>query len=267
VLPDHRVVGTVLAGEMTRARLYDPTNIPTTATLSFDDGSVVGNGFACFNVDGVDLTVEGGAQDGVGKGAFGGAITILKGTNADGRRVDGSVGKSFAYGAQGGTFIVQGNADSRAGIRLSGADVVIGGEITEPIDDSRGGIATRANIKGFAFEYMTNGRAVVLGDPGPWLCAGMTGGVVYQRLVPEMGLDRAAIDRRMAKGAKITMADLTAQDASAVTALLHLYADRLTTSGQLDIANRVRAMTANPLHDFIKVVPESQQVDPSISTE
>jgi len=167
VLPDHRVVGTVLAGEMTRARLYEPNNVPTTATLTFDDGSVVGNGFACFNVDGVDLTVEGGAQDGVGKGALGGTIVILKGTNGNGKRVDGSVGKSFAYGAQGGTFFVQGNADSRAGIRLSGADVVIGGEITAPIDDSRGGIATRANIKGFAFEYMTNGRAVVLGDPGP----------------------------------------------------------------------------------------------------
>ena len=26
---------------------------------------------------------------------------------------------------------------------------------------------------------MTNGRALVLGDPGPWICAGMTGGVVY----------------------------------------------------------------------------------------
>jgi glutamate synthase (NADPH) large chain len=71
----------------------------------------------------------------------------------------------------------------------------------------------------------------------------------------------------MAKGAKITMADLTAQDACAVTALLTLYADRLATSGQHEIAGRVRAMAANPLRDFIKVVPESQQVDPSISTE
>jgi len=267
VLPDHRVVGTVLAGEMTRARLYAPDKVPTTATLTFDDGSVVGNGFACFNVEGVDLTVEGGAQDGVGKGAFGGTIAILKGTNMDGRRVDGSVGKSFAYGAQGGTFFVQGNADSRAGIRLSGADVVIGGEIVEPIDDSRGGIATRANIKGFAFEYMTNGRAVVLGDPGPWLCAGMTGGVVYQHLVPEMGLDRAAVDRRMAKGAKITMADLTEGDADTVVGLLARYAERLAASGQNAAADRVHSMCADPMRDFIKVVPESQQVDPSISTE
>ncbi len=267
VLPDHRIVGTVLAGEMTRARLYGPDNLPTTATLAFDDGSVVGNGFACFNVDGVDLTVEGGAQDGVGKGALGGTIAILKGTNRDGTRVDGSVGKSFAYGAQGGTFFVQGNADSRAGIRLSGAEVVIGGEIVAPIDDRRGGIATRANIKGFAFEYMTNGRAVVLGDPGPWLCAGMTGGVVYQHLVPQMGLDRAAIDRRMAKGAKIAMADLTEGDARALANLLMRYAERLAASGQDEAAARVRNMLANPVADFVKIVPESQQVDPSISTE
>ncbi|MGI8690541.1 MAG: glutamate synthase-related protein [Thermomicrobiales bacterium] len=267
VFPDHRVVGTVLAGEMTRAQLYEPNTLPTTATLAFDDGSVVGNGFACFNVDGVDLTVEGGAQDGVGKGALGGTIVILKGTNGNGARVDGSVGKSFAYGAQGGTFFVQGNADSRAGIRLSGADVVIGGEITAPIDDRRCGIATRANIKGFAFEYMTNGRAVVLGDPGPWLCAGMTGGVVYQHLVPAMGLDRAAIGRRMAKGAKITMADLNDADADAVTVLVTGYAERLTASGQHIAAERVRAMIANPKESFVKVVPEGQQVDPSISTE
>ena len=39
--------------------------------------------------------------------------------NHDGHRTDGSVGKCFGYGAQGGTLIVQGDADSRAGIRLS----------------------------------------------------------------------------------------------------------------------------------------------------
>ena len=264
---DHRIVGTVLAGNLTRTRLADPAAQITTANLNFDDGSVVGNGFACFNVDGIDLTVVGGAQDGVGKGAFGGTIAILKGTNARGKRVDGSVGKSFAYGAQRGTFLVQGNADSRAGIRLSGADVVIGGELLQPIDDSRGGIAYRANIKGFAFEYMTNGRAVVLGDPGPWLCAGMTGGVVYQHLVPEMGLDRAAVQRRMAKGAKITLAELTPADGDVVRALLTNYADRLDASGQPDAACSVRAICANVADTFVKVVPENQQVDPSISTE
>ena len=79
--------------------------------------------------------VEGGAQDGVGKTMFGGTIAILKGRNRAGERVNGSVGKSFAYGAQRGRFFVQGSADSRFCIRLVGADVVIGGEPQEPIRD------------------------------------------------------------------------------------------------------------------------------------
>ena len=58
-------------------------------------------------------------------------------------------------------------------------------------------------IKGYAFEYMTAGRVVVLGDPGPWICCGMTGGVVYIRLRPELGFDQTAIERRLAKGANV----------------------------------------------------------------
>ena len=53
-----------------------------------------------------------------------------------------------------------------------------------------GNIGSNANIKGFAFEYMTNGRGLVLGDPGPWICAGMTGGAIYIRHQPEMGLTK-----------------------------------------------------------------------------
>ena len=121
---------------------------------------------------------------------LGGSISVLKGDNKFGKRVNGSVGKSFAYGAQRGKLFVQGDADSRFCIRLSGADVVIAGEPAEPLDDSRGCLADRANIKGFAFEYMTGGRAVVLGDPGPWACAGMTGGRIYMRHWEEMGLDQ-----------------------------------------------------------------------------
>ena len=117
--------------------------------------------------------------------------------------MNGSVGKSFAYGAQRGRFFVQGSADSRFCIRLSGADVVIGGEPQGPIRDDLGGIADRANIKGFAFEYMTAGRAVVLGDIGPWACAGQTGGRVYMRVNDEWGLDREAIERRLGKGALV----------------------------------------------------------------
>ena len=112
--------------------------------------------------------VQGGAQDGVAKGAHGGKIAILRGLNDRGERVDGSVGKGFGYGAQGGTFLIQGDADSRCGIRLSGR----GHRHRRRDHGSRsttawGCLGARANIKGFAFEYMTSGRAARAGRSRP----------------------------------------------------------------------------------------------------
>jgi glutamate synthase (NADPH) large chain len=249
------------------AETEEPVRGHENVNLHLNSGSIPGNGLAAFNNREIKIVIEGGAQDGVGKGSLGGQIIILKGKNRWNKRVDGSVGKSFGYGAQRGLFIIQGNADSRFGIRLSGADVVIGGEISEPVDDSLGYIGARSNLKGFAFEYMTNGRAVVLGDPGPWICSGMTGGVVYLRLQPEMGLDLAALKRRLAKGAKVGMSRLTETDKANVQELLGYYFQELTDSGQPEEAHRLQPLQANPELNFIKVQPMNQQVDPSVSTE
>ena len=57
---------------------------------------------------------------------------------------------------------------------------------------------------------MTSGRAVVLGDIGPWACAGMTGGRVYVRH-NAFGIDREAIERRLGEGAKVELKDLDAE--------------------------------------------------------
>jgi glutamate synthase (NADPH) large chain len=265
-----RVLGTELAGAIARARIFDDGPEPgeqTLASLSFNGGSVAGQGFGAFNVYGVDLRVEGGAQDGVGKAMLGGTVSILKGKNRVGRRINGSVGKSFAYGAQRGRFFVQGDADSRFCIRLSGADVVIAGEPAEPVDDSRGLIADRANIKGFAFEYMTAGRAVVLGDIGPWACAGQTGGRVYIRLWPEMGLDEAAITRRLGEGAKVALRELDAEGVLDVEELLGRYCEELRATGQDEEADRVAGLAAKAADNFLMSIPEQEQTDPSISTE
>ncbi|MCX7967007.1 MAG: glutamate synthase-related protein [Armatimonadetes bacterium] len=231
--------------------------------------TIAGNGLGAFNIPQVTIKVEGGAQDGVGKSAFGGNIFILKGTNHEGNRLDGSVGKGFAYGAQRGFFIVQGCADSRACIRLSGADVVFGGEITEPIDDSQGliNIASKAQLKGFAFEYMTAGRAVVLGDPGPWICAGMTGGVVYVKLTPDLGFDENALKRRLAKSAKVAISPVDDNDISNIRELLSTYANELEKSGQWQQANRIRSLMKDADRWFVKIVPVNQQSDQSVSTE
>jgi glutamate synthase (NADPH/NADH) large chain len=265
-----RVLGTELAGRLSRRRIAAQEFDPGDARLvdvRFGQGSVAGGGLGAFNVDGVTLDVWGGAQDGVGKCMLGGQISVMKGENRFGARVNGSVGKSFAYGAQRGRLYVQGDADSRCGIRLSGADVVIGGEPARPIDDSKGCLADRANIKGFAFEYMTDGRAVVLGDPGPWACAGMTGGRIYMRRNDQLGLTREALERRLGKGAKARIAELDAQGTLDVQELLDGYCAELRASGQSEESERILALAADADQNFFMCVPESEQADPSVSTE
>jgi len=235
--------------------------------LMFRNGASPGMGFGAFNLDGVTLHVEGGAQDGVGKCALGGEIAVLKSQNAKGDWVGGHVGKSFAYGAQRGLFHIQGNCDTRAAIRLSGSDMVLGAEPSEPLNDKLGSLATRANCKGFAFEYMTGGRVVVLGDPGPWICSGMTGGVVYQRLNPAWNLDEAAIRRRLSKAAKVSLVALDEADEQALAELLGRYAQALAASGQHAAAARLEPLIEAPSEHFVAITPVTQQADPNISTE
>ncbi|GGJ03228.1 glutamate synthase [Alicyclobacillus cellulosilyticus] len=228
---------------------------------------VAGNGFAAYHTAGMYSIAHGGAQDGVGKGAFGGKIVVLKHKGPDGIWRGGSVGKGLAYGAQRGLFIIQGNADARAGIRLSGADVVIGGEVEGHLDDSLGWIGARSNVKGFAFEYMTAGRAVVLGDPGPWICSGMTGGSVYLRHDPSVGLTEKALRRRIAKGAKVSLTMLDEQGVRDVQELLDAYQKELRRSGQNEAADKLQPLIDDPAQHFLMVRPGEGITDQDIATE
>jgi glutamate synthase (NADPH) large chain len=242
-------------------------HLPTLVDLAFTKGAAVGSGLAAFTLDGVRVRVFGGAQDGVGKCALGGEIQVLKARNDLGDWVGGHVGKSFAYGAQRGLFLIQGNADARAGIRLSGADLVLGGEPAQPLNDRLGTLAARSNCKGFAFEYMTGGRVVVLGDPGPWLCSGMTGGVVYVRQNDDWGLDEAAVRRRLSKAAKVSLTALDESDDATVAELLGAYREALVGSGQDEAADLLQPLIDAPSEHFLAIIPVTQQADPNISTE
>jgi glutamate synthase (NADPH/NADH) large chain len=243
-----RFVATDASGELARLRIAG-ASVADVAS-HYREGSVAGNGFAAYATDGVALTLRGGAQDGAAKTALGGTVTILKARNAAGRFVDGSVGKCFAYGAQRGRFLVQGGGDARAAIRLSGAQVVFGGD-----------------LRGFAFEYMTGGTAVVLGDPGRWICSGMSGGVVYLRHDPARGLDDAALRDRFAKGAKVHMRPARDEDLPPLRELMDAYADALRESDQPDAAEHVRALLDDPAANFRAVRPGAEITDQTISTE
>jgi len=273
-----QAIGAHLSGTLTRARIGLPT--PKGYSEWMPEGlksvhridlclnqTLAGHGLGAFNVPPLAIRVEGGAQDGVAKSACGGMVAVLKGVNLQGVRVDGSVGKSFAYGAQRGFFIVQGYADSRACVRLSGAEVVFGARLQHPVDADPLKCLERAHLKGFAFEYMTGGRVVVLGDPGPYLCAGMTGGVVYVKLWHEWGLNQEALRRRLARGAKVKILPTHTDDHNDLRRLLLLYAHELEASQQHQEAQAIRQIVANDLAQFVKIVPVNQQEDQSVSTE
>ncbi|MCC6804064.1 MAG: alpha-hydroxy-acid oxidizing protein, partial [Anaerolineae bacterium] len=258
VMAMDRALGTHLAGAIERNEFPNADKIKV-VHLRFSNSAIPGNGLASFMSDRLDVLVEGGAQDGVAKCAKGGTLAVLRGMNHDGKRLDGSVGKSFAYGAQYGRFIVQGNADTRACIRLSGADVVFGGEVNEPLRDELGGLAARANLKGYACEYMTSGRVLVLGDPGPWMGAGMSGGSLYQRIQPEMNLTVEAIRRRIAKGATVDIFPLDEQGIDDVRDLLGYYIHTLETNNQANEAAHLHALLNRPEDHFVLVAPPARK--------
>jgi glutamate synthase (NADPH/NADH) large chain len=146
---------------------------------------------------------------------------------------------------------VQGGADARAGIRLSGAEVVFGGD-----------------LRGFAFEYMTGGRALVLGDPGRWICSGMSGGAVFLRHDPDRGLDEHGLRDRFAKGAKVSLRPPSSEeDVAALSDLLGGYAGLLDESGQHGAARSARELLADPATHFRIVRPGADIVDQAVSTE
>lgn len=268
VTAEQRVLGSRVSCHRVRGRLDGSYKKLPDVTLRYKNGSIPGNGLGAYNTYGIHIHVDGGGQDGVGKTAFGGGIFIFKAKGKDGKFYNGSVGKGFGYGAQKGLLIVQGNADARAGIRLSGADMIIGGQVATPIPEKeRGNIGARANIKGFAFEYMTNGRGLVLGDPGPWICAGMTGGVVYLRHQPEMGLTKAALERRIAKGAQVRLEPLNERGKTDVQELLSKYIELLKEHGHHEEAQSLQPLLEKPEDHFFQVIPLKEQADPSISTE
>lgn len=222
---------------------------------------VAGQGFGAFLSGGITCTALGGAQDGVGKAASGGRIRLLKHG-----QFGGHAGKSLAYGAQGGVIMVQGAADSRAGVRLAGARVIILGD---GLPSPKEGVSwwDSAAIKGFGFEYMTRGEALVLADPGPWLAAGMTGGVIYLRHDPAAGLTQEFLKSRLSTSAHVEFQDLDAEDYGAVRELLEEAAEAVESNGQNGRAASLRRLGANLGSAFLKIVPASEQMDQQISTE
>ncbi|MCQ0000178.1 glutamate synthase large subunit [Streptomyces sudanensis] len=155
----NRTVGTMLGHEVTRR--FGGAGLPDdTIDLTFTGSA--GQSFGAFVPRGVTLRLEGDANDYVGKGLSGGRIVVRPDRAADHLAEYSTIaGNTIAYGATGGEMFLRGRTGERFCVRNSGALVV-----SEGVGDH-------------GCEYMTGGRAVVLGETGRNFAAGMSGGVAY----------------------------------------------------------------------------------------
>ena len=156
-----RAVGTMLSGVI--AKKYGEAGLPD-GTINIKFKGSAGQSFGAFAVNGVNLKLEGEANDYFGKGLSGGRISILPPARYDANFVaeDNIIaGNTGLYGATTGELYVNGRVGERFGVRNSGAIAVIEG------------------AGDHCCEYMTGGRVVVLGETGRNFAAGMSGGVAY----------------------------------------------------------------------------------------
>lgn len=254
-----RTLGTAISGRRARRPGLNEEDV-------LKISKVAGQGFGAFLHPGVRLMALGGAQDGLAKSASGGRVAVMKTKNSRGEFFGGHAGKSVAYGAQGGTIIVQGSADARAGIRLAGAHLIIMGDGV-PTPRMAKGFWDSAVIKGFGFEYMTRGLGLVLGDPGPWLASGMTGGCLYLRYDENLGLTREFLQSRIAKAAKVHLIPATKVDVAPIQELLGTMFGALKESNQEHRGAEWMPLWTDPTQHFLKLVAEGEQADPEVSTE
>ena len=163
-----RSIGTRLAGEL--SFLFGEKGFKGHIQLRLK--GFAGQSFGAFLTDGLELRLNGAANDYVGKGMAGGLITIrFDRAIRESHPSQTIIGNVALYGATGGTLLVAGIAGERFAVRNSGAVAVVEG--------------TGSNC----CEYMTRGTVLVLGDIGNNFGAGMSGGEAYVRFSDKEGIE------------------------------------------------------------------------------
>ena len=155
----HRSVGTMLSGEIARA--HGSAGLPDDTIRIRLEGSA-GQSLGAFLAKGVTITLEGDANDYVGKGLSGGKIIVYPPESSTFAAEENIlVGNVALYGATSGEAFFNGMAGERFAVRNSGATAVVEG------------------VGDHGCEYMTKGLVLVLGACGRNFAAGMSGGIAY----------------------------------------------------------------------------------------
>jgi glutamate synthase (NADPH/NADH) large chain len=154
-----RTVGTLLSNEISKK--YGSVGLPDN-TINYKFKGSAGQSFGAFAAKGIAFELEGEANDYVGKGLSGAQLAIYP--KADASFIPENniiIGNVAMYGATSGELFVRGMAGERFAVRNSGATVVVEG------------------IGDHGCEYMTGGRALIIGKTGRNFAAGMSGGLAW----------------------------------------------------------------------------------------
>ena len=221
----NRTVATMLSGMV--AKRYGEEGLPDD-TIEFHFRGSAGQSFGAFLAKGVSLTLEGDANDYMGKGMSGGRIVVYppKGSSfiPEENIITGNV---VLYGATGGRAFVRGMGGERFAVRNSGVQAVVEG------------------VGDHGCEYMTGGIVVVLGKTGRNFAAGMSGGIAY--VLDEDGRFRSRCNMGMVEVGVVE----SAEDQMALRQMIEWHI-HYTSS---DKARRILDHWGQSLPKFLRVMP------------
>ena len=227
----NRTVGTMLGYHLTTK--WGGEGLPDD-TINVRFTGSAGQSFGAFLPRGISFSLEGDANDYLGKGLSGGKLAVFpsrKATFVPEQNV--LIGNVALYGATSGEAFVRGLAGERFAVRNSGANAVVEG------------------IGDHGCEYMTGGRVVVLGRTGRNFAAGMSGGIAY--VMDQLGDFKKRCNLGMVDVEPLELEE----DVAFVRALIeqHIehtrsdYAERILE----DWGKKRRSKKARP--EFLKVMP------------
>jgi glutamate synthase (NADPH/NADH) large chain len=219
-----RTVGTLLGSEISRR--HGAAGLPD-GTISLTFRGSAGQSFGAFVPRGVTMRLYGDANDYFGKGLSGGHLVLRPPETspfvAEEQIIAGNV---ILYGATGGEVFIRGQVGERFCVRNSGAVAVVEG------------------VGDHGCEYMTGGRAVVLGPTGRNFGAGMSGGIAYV-----YDPDRT-FDRRF-NPELVDAEPLDADDREWLAGVVTRHGEATGSA----VAARLLADWDRALDDFVKVMP------------
>ncbi|MDY6802600.1 MAG: glutamate synthase-related protein, partial [Cyanobacteriota bacterium] len=226
-----RSVGGRLAGAI--ASKYGNSGFGGQIALKFIGSA--GQSFGAFNLPGMSLTLEGEANDYVGKGMHGGEIVVRPPAVSTFDPAENSlIGNTCLYGATGGVLFAKGKAGERFAVRNSMGKAVIEG------------------AGDHCCEYMTGGAIVVLGKVGRNVGAGMTGGIGY--FLDEEGNFSERVNYEIVKIQRVS----TPAGERQLKELIEAHVDRTGS----EKAKKILANWDEYLPKFVQVVPPSEAESP-----